>query len=317
MLPPWRGGALLAGFLALQAAAFAVALALDRPTLYALFIPASAAAAAALTGKGALGAALATAGSLLLVVLGLPLALFVARQDPGLVLEKALDPEVQRALFLGVYAPFLAALLAVALGVPLALWLSRGFPGRSVVESLVNLPLVVPHSVAGLMVLFAFGKGGAFPQAPVLGSMLGLVLGLVFVSAPYAVNAARQAFDAVPGRLELAARVHGAGPWRTFRSVTLPLAFRGILVGGVLTWARAVSEFGAVAIIAYSVRFFYPFSGSTVTAQDAPVFVYNTFLSEGLAESGAVGFLLLGVSAVIFLAIRGLAGGKAEGWRLP
>ncbi|TKX51966.1 sulfate ABC transporter permease, partial [Halorubrum sp. SS7] len=73
---------------------------------------------------------------------------------------------------------------------------------------------------------------------------------------------------------------------------------------GVLAWARAVSEFGAVAVVAYSVEFFYPFAGEKVTAQHAPVFVYNTYLQGGLEESGAVAFLLLAVSAAIFLLVR-------------
>lgn len=304
-------------FIGIQTAVLAAALGLGLPTLYALFIPLSAGGAAFLTRQGPLGTALATAGGLLLVTLGLPIALFVAGQDPGQILDKALDPAVHRTLYLGIYGSLLAASASVLTGVPLALCLSRGFPGQSLVESLVDLPLVVPHSVAGIMVLFAFGKGGAFPDLTVLGTLAGMVLALVFVSAPYAVNGARQAFDAVPRRLEYAARVHGAGPWRTLRRVTLPLAGRGILIGGVLAWARAVSEFGAVAVVAYSVRFFYPFSGETATSQHAPVFVYNTYLSGGLAESGGVGFLLLCVSAVIFLAIRGLAsGGEGPGQRL-
>jgi molybdate/tungstate transport system permease protein len=86
--------------------------------------------------------------------------------------------------------------------------------------------------------------------------------------------------------------------------VTGPLAIRGIVTGGVLAWARAVSEFGAVAVVAYSVTFFYPLAGKEVTAQHAPVFVYNTYLQGGLEQSGAVAFLLLAVSAVIFLIVR-------------
>ena len=77
-----------------------------------------------------------------------------------------------------------------------------------------------------------------------------------------------------------------------------------MITGGVLAWARAVSEFGAVAVVAYSVKFFYPPAGGRVTAQHAPVFVYNTYLQGGLEESGAVAFLLLSVSAVIFLIVR-------------
>jgi molybdate/tungstate transport system permease protein len=134
--------------------------------------------------------------------------------------------------------------------------------------------------------------------------MIGMILAMTFVSAPYAVNTTREAFEAIDDRLEYASRVHGANQWETFRRVTGPLAIRGMITGGVLAWARAVSEFGAVAVVAYSVSFFYPLEGGEVTAQHAPVFVYNTYLQGGLEESGAVAFLLLAVSAVIFLIVR-------------
>jgi molybdate/tungstate transport system permease protein len=247
---------------------------------------------------------MATMGSLLVSALGLPLLLFVARQKPGQVIEKALDPEVHQVLYLGVMGPLVAALIGLAFGVPLAYVLAQGFTGQQFVESMVDLPLVVPHSVAGLLILFGFGSGGLFPGLPVLGSMIGMILAMTFVSAPYAVNTAREAFEAIDTRLEYASRIHGAGQFQTFRRVVAPLAVRGMITGGILAWARAVSEFGAVAVVAYSVSFFYPFAGESVTAQHAPVFVYNTYLQGGLEESGAVAFLLLAVSAVIFLLVR-------------
>jgi molybdate/tungstate transport system permease protein len=314
-LPPVRigtGTAVLA-VLSVQLVAFAVAVAAGYPGAYAGFAVLSAGAIAAWRNRGAFGVLAATLGTTLLVALGLPLLLLVARQDPALVAEMAADPAVQQALYLSVYAPLLAALASVGLGVPLALVLARGFPGQQLVESLVDLPLVVPHSVAGLAVLFGFGQGGAFPQLNVLGTMLGMVLAMTFVSAPFAVNAAREAFEAVPTRVEWAARTLGANRWETFRRVTAPLAWRGVLTGAVLSWARAVSEFGAVAIVAYSVEFFYLPEGQSLTAQHAPVFIYNTYLSAGLEESGAVATLLLGLSAAIFLLVRTVAYDE-RGW---
>lgn len=293
--------------LSVQLVAFAVAMAVGYPGAYAGFAILSAGAIAAYRDRGAFGILAATLGTTLLVALGLPLLLLVARQDPQLVAEMATDPAVQQALYLSVYAPLLATVASVSLGVPLALLLARGFPGQQLVESLVDLPLVVPHSVAGLAVLFGFGQGGAFPQVEILGSLLGMVLAMTFVSAPFAVNAAREAFESVPTRVEWAARTLGANRWETFRRVTAPLAWRGVLTGGVLSWARAVSEFGAVAIVAYSVEFFYLPDGQTLTAQHAPVFIYNTYLSAGLEESGAVATLLLALSVAIFLLVRTIA----------
>ena len=300
-----RGSVALA-VIAVQVVAFAAAYSLGRPTLYAGFVVLSAAALGFASRRGLFGVAMATLGSVLLVALGIPLLIFAARQSPSLVVEKAFDPGVHRVLYLGIYAPLLAAGASLAFGVPLAYHLSRGFTGQELVESLVDLPLVVPHSVAGIIILFGFGQGGAFPGLSVLGTLPGMVLALTFVSAPYAVNAAREAFESVDDRLEYAARVHGASPWQAFQRVTGPLAVRGMITGGVLAWARAVSEFGAVAVVAYSVEFFYPPAGEQVIAQHAPVFVYNTYLQGGLDESGAVAALLLGVSAIIFLLVRWL-----------
>ena len=255
------------------------------------------------------GVAGATLGTVLLVALALPMALFVAGQNPALVVEQALDPAVHRMLYLTVYAPLLAALFTLAFGVPLAYLLAKGFPGQSIVETVVDLPLVIPHSVAGLLVLFGFGEGAVFPDLPILGAMPGLILAMAFVSAPFAVNVARESFEAVDDRLEYAARVHGASGADAFRRVTLPLAGRGVVTGGLLAWARAVSEFGAVAVVAYNVRFAFPLPvvGERVTSSHAPVYVWKTYTGGSLAESNAVGFLLLVVSLCIFLAVRWLA----------
>ena len=287
------------------------------PLLFVLYVVVGAAGTAFVVEDGGFDVLTATMGSVVVVALGLPLVLFVARQSPAAILENALDPNVHRVIYLGVYGPLLAALLSLLFGVPLAHLLSKGFAGQPLVESLVDLPLVVPHSVAGIIILFGFGRGGAFPALSVLGTMLGMVLAMAFVSAPYAINATREAFETIDDRLEYASRAHGANRWETFRRVTAPLAVRGMITGGVLAWARAVSEFGAVAVVAYSVQFFYPPAGERVTAQHAPVFVYNTYLQGGLEESGAVAFLLLAVSAVLFLVVRYLTNDSSVSGGMP
>jgi len=302
---------LAVAFVALQALAFAAAYTIGRPTWYAFFMIGSTAVTAYVLRRDSFVVAAATMGSILMVALGLPLFMFVARQQPSIVVEKALSSDVHRMLYLGIYGPLLAAIVSLLFGIPLAHLFSEGFAGQQLVESLVDLPLVVPHSVAGIIILFGFGSGGAFPNVSVLGSMIGMVLAMTFVSAPYAVNATREAFESIDDRLEYASRIHGASRWDTFRRVTAPLAVRGMVTGGVLAWARAVSEFGAVAVVAYSVSFFYPPAGGEVTAQHAPVFVYGTYLQGGLAESGAVAFILLAVSALIFLIIRYLTSGSS------
>jgi ABC-type Fe3+ transport system permease subunit len=124
--------------------------------------------------------------------------------------------------------------------------------------------------------------------------LAGVVAGMLFVSAPYAVNAAQIGFEAVDPRLEKLARTLGMGPWGILIYVTLPLAWRSIMTGLTLTYARAISEFAPVAILAY-----YPMT--------APVKIYELFLQNGLDESSAMALLLLVVSLALFILFRSIA----------
>ena len=301
-----RGSVALAAITA-QLLAFAVTYVLGVPTWYVGFALVSAALLGWFGTREPFSVAAAALGTVLLLALGLPLLLFAARQNPELIAELALTREVQVMLLLTIYGPLLAALFALAFGTPLAYLLARReFVGQSVVESLVDLPLVVPHSVAGILILFGFGNRGVFPGLEILATLTGMVIALVFVSAPFAVNSVREAFEMIDESVVRAARSQGASPFETFRRVSLPLAGRGVLTGGVLAWARGVSEFGAVAVVAYTVRFWFPGLGE-VAAQHAPVFIYNAYTSYGLERSGAVSAILLAMSAAVFLLVRWLA----------
>ena len=295
-----------------QIVAFGTASAAGRPTWY---LPVALATAGVLgwrAEEGAFGVAVAALGAVAVLALGVPLAAFLVRQNPALVATAATDPEVVRTLAFTAYGPLLAALVSVGFGVPLALALARGFPGDTLVASLVDLPLVVPHSVAGIVVLFGFGRGGVFPSVSVGSTLAGVVLAFTFVSAPYAVNAARAAFEAVDPGLRRAARSQGAGPFGAFRRVELPLAWRGIVTGGVLAWARGVSEFGAVAVVAYTVETIVPGVGP-IAAQHAPVYVFAVYSAEGLPAAGAVATVLLAASGAVFLLVRLATGGSRPG----
>jgi molybdate/tungstate transport system permease protein len=151
--------------------------------------------------------------------------------------------------------------------------------------------------------LFLFGRTG-WVGAPAghlgvsfYGSQWGIVAAMLFVSAPFAVNSARVAFEAIDPNLERAARSLGATRAHAFRRVTLPLGARGVLTGAVLVYARSIAEFGAVVIIAY-----YPVT--------APVEIYNLFLRSGLAAASAASVLLLIVALATFLVLRTLASGS-------
>ncbi|MBU1877402.1 MAG: ABC transporter permease, partial [Chloroflexi bacterium] len=212
------------------------------------------------------------------------------------------DPEVLASLWLTFYASALATGVALVTGVPLAYLLARyEFPGKGLVTGLIDLPVIIPHTAAGVALLMVFGR-----QAPLgrLGSAVGLhftedvagiVVAMLFVSLPFLVNTARETFALIDPELERVAWVLGASPWQAFRYVILPLAWRGILAGALMAWARGISEFGAVVILAY-----HP--------QVIPVLVYERFAGFGLSAALPVAVILILAALVTLTTLRALLG---------
>jgi molybdate/tungstate transport system permease protein len=241
-------------------------------------------------------------GSLLVGFIVVPLADLAATPSAGMLAAAVQNTELRQALALSIEAACLTGILAACLGVPLAYALARSTSRlKTIVAAVVDLPLAVPHTVAGIALLMAFGRRGIFgaPAESLLGlqfwgTLWGIVAAMLFVSVPYTVNAARIAIEAVDPRMEQVARTLGLGPWSTWLRVTLPLARSGILTGLTLTFARAISEFGAVIILAY-----YP--------QTAPVQIYTLFLRFGLDEAAAAAVLLLAICLGLFLTFRAIA----------
>jgi molybdate/tungstate transport system permease protein len=244
-------------------------------------------------------------GSVLLAFVVIPLVVLAATQSGKSLAELAGMADVRDSIVLSLEAAFLSATFAALIGVPLAYVLARSsFAGKGLVAALIDLPLAVPHTVAGIALLMVFGRRGLLgePLASLVGlkfwgTIAGIVVAMLFVSAPYTVNAARIGFEAVDPRLEKIARTLGLGPWRTFLRITLPLARRGILTGVTLTYARSISEFGAVVILVY-----YPMT--------APVKIYELFLRIGLDQAAGAAVLLLIVSLTLFVLLRTLAHGR-------
>lgn len=244
-------------------------------------------------------------GSVLLAFVVVPLVALAATQSGTSLMQIARMADVRQAIVLSLEGAFLSATLAALIGVPLAYGLARSsFAGKGVIAALIDLPLAVPHTVAGIALLMVFGRQGVLgePLQSLIGlrfwgTIAGIVVAMLFVSAPYTVNAARIGFEAVDPRLEQIARTLGLGPWRTFWRITLPLARRGIMTGVTLTYARSISEFGAVVILVY-----YPMT--------APVKIYELFLRFGLDQAAGAAVLLLIVSLALFVLLRALAHGR-------
>ncbi|MGA9839427.1 MAG: ABC transporter permease [Thermoplasmata archaeon] len=258
---------------------------------------------------------LVLSGSLLLLFL-LPIYALFTYAPPSEIVAAASNPAVDAALWLTFYASGIAVLAAVVFAIPLGYLLARrSFPGRSVVESVVALPVVVPHLLVGLGLFFLVVPGSPlyrFTTAigfPVYDTIWGVVLVMVFVSAPYTVLASDLSFRAIDSRVLEAARSLGAGPATAFLTVSFPLALRGIVAGLLLTWARAVSEIGGILILAYTVYPGGPYNGPVTSTLS--VLVYNLFQGGDLAGAAAVSSVFLLIAFALFLLVRL---GERSGW---
>ncbi|HTT25770.1 MAG TPA: ABC transporter permease [Thermoplasmata archaeon] len=267
------------------------------------------------TGPVWLALQVALSGSLLALFL-LPLFALFTYAPVGDLVSAAHSREVQAALFLTLLASGLAVLAALLFAVPMGYVLARRrFPGRAVVQALVALPVVVPHLLVGLGLFFLFLPGTPlfrFTQwigFPVYDTVWGVVLVMVFVSAPYTVLASELSFRAVDDRVLEAARALGAGPATAFLTVTFPLALRGIVAGLLLTWARAVSEIGGLLILAYAVYPGGPYNGPVTST--VSVYIYDLFQFGDLADAAAVSSVFLFIAFGLFVLVRL---GERSGW---
>lgn len=245
-------------------------------------------------------------GSLLILFVAWPLLRTVTASAPAVLWETILDEEVRVSILLTFGASLVAMVIAFVSGVPLAYLLARvDFPGKRLIEGIIDVPIVVPHSAAGIALLMVFGRrtllGRAFSLFGLkfVSAAPGIVIAMLFVSLSFLVNAAREGFEAVNPRLENVARTLGASPWRAFWSISFPLAWRSILSGMILMWARGLSEFGAVVILAY-----HPMV--------APVLLYERFESFGLNYSRPVATLMILICLATFTALRLVAGRREK-----
>lgn len=247
----------------------------------------------------------ALAASLLLLFLTAPIAQLVVAGGIRGIAKLGSDAELRDALVLTALTATTATVAGVAGGTPLAYLLARrDFRGRAVMAALLDLPLLIPHPVAGIALLLTLGRATPVGRAlldvglRVAGSPGGIVCAMLFVSAPLYLSAAREAFGRVDARFEAVARTLGDPPWRAFRRVTLPLARRGLVAAAVVMWARAVSEFGAIVILTYNPKV-------------ASVLSYDRFTTYGLPEALPVAAVLVLLALIPLIVLRALRAERA------
>ncbi|MDQ2890997.1 MAG: ABC transporter permease [Gemmatimonadota bacterium] len=241
----------------------------------------------------------AVLGAALLLFLAVPILLLVVLGAAG-VPSALHDRETLRALEITFIAATTATTIAALCGTPIAYALSRrNFRARTVFAAVIDLPLLIPHPVAGIAILLLVSRNTAFGSAlidmgvRVVGSPAGIVAAMLFVSAPLFVSGAREAFSRVDRRYEFVGRTLGDTAWTAFRRVTLPLARRGLASAAIVTWARSVSEFGAVVVLAYNPKV-------------VSVLSYERFTTGGLRDALPIAATLVLVSLVPLIALRAL-----------
>jgi molybdate/tungstate transport system permease protein len=244
--------------------------------------------------------ALGIAGLALVVLVALPVLAIVLGTSPGSVSAALGEHDVRWSLWVTVVSALIATGVGLLLGVPLAYLLARRrFPAKGLVEGLIDLPIVLPHTAAGVALLVVYGHDGILGRllAPLgisfTDAMPGIVVAMMFVSVPFLVDTAKEAFVAVDRRYEQVARTLGVSQAMAFWRVALPLAWRGVLAGAVMMWARGISEFGAVVILAYNPKII-------------PTLVYERFEAFGLKAAEPVALIVIVVALVVFVALRAL-----------
>ncbi len=239
-----------------------------------------------------------------LVFLVLPVVAIFTHTAPHELISRLGDPTATDALRLSLETTAIAVGVIVVIGTPAAYLLAtRSFPGRSVVITLIELPLVLPPAVAGIALLASLGPHG------ILGGLLGntlvldtaaVVVALTFVAAPFYLRQAQSSFQAVDASLLEAARTLGSSEAGSFARVSVPVALPGLAAGLALAWGRALGEFGATLMFAGSFR------GIT---QTVPLAIYDQF-STDFPAALALSAILVAVSAGLLLTVK-LVGGQS------
>ncbi|MFP8888839.1 ABC transporter permease [Natrialbaceae archaeon A-CW2] len=237
-------------------------------------------------------------GALILVYFAIPFVAFIARTDTANLVAGLSTPESQVAIRNSLLTAPVSTAIATVFGVPLAYVLARrSFVGKRFVEALVILPLIVPPVVGGAMILTAVGRftpigaAAAAVGISLTDSLIGVILAQTFVAAPFVIITARAGFGAVEERLEQASRSLGYGPLSTFWNVSLPLARGSIVAGIILTFARAIGEFGATMMVAYNPR-------------TMPTRIWVDFIAGGIDSIAPLALALLGITLAVLAIVQ-------------
>jgi molybdate transport system permease protein len=240
--------------------------------------------------------------------LALPVAALFLRTTPELFFSTLSTPAVMSALFLSLSTSVISLGIVILVGTPFAYVHSRNnYPGKVIVDTLIDLPLVLPPAVAGLALLVLWGRVGLLGRYLSLSGIsiafttLAVIMAQIFVASPFYLRQAKSLFEQLDPAYEQTARTLGASPLRIFALITLPLTANGLISGAVMTFGRALGEFGATIMFAGNLP------GVT---QTMPLAVY-VGLEGDLSVGLTISILLVLISFAIMIAVRLLAGKEA------
>ncbi|WP_294967093.1 ABC transporter permease [Sulfurimonas sp.] len=213
------------------------------------------------------------------------------------LLETIKDGEAISSIILTMKVSAWSMLFVLCTGLPLAYIIARyDFYGKSLVESLIDIPVMIPHTAAGIALLTTFGDTSIgdffkFFGIEFIGTEYGIMIAMMFLSAPFLINSAKDGFRKVDVKLEKTARTLGASPINVFFRITIPNAKKDIINGALMMWSRGLGEFGAIVILVY-----HPMT--------TPVLIFDRFNSYGLSYSAPLAAVIIGFSMLVFLIVR-------------
>ncbi len=239
--------------------------------------------------------------ALFILFITLPVVSLFLRISPEAFFQSLALPVVLDALTLSLTTATVSTVIVVIFGTPLALVNTRhDYPGRAIVDTLTDLPIVLPPAVAGIALLMAFGRRGVIGQyldhlgINIAFTTLAVIFAQVFVASPFYIRQARASFEAVDRLYEDAARTLGASPMTVALRVTIPLAWGGLISGAILSFARALGEFGATIMFAGN------FQGKT---QTMPLAIYTTMQGD-LSAAISLAIILVAISFAVIATVK-------------
>ncbi len=234
--------------------------------------------------------------------LALPIVALFLRMTPDLFFTTLHDPDVASALYLSLFTTVISLFVVILVGTPFAYFHSKySYPGKVVVDTLIDLPLVLPPAVAGVALLVLYGRVGLLGRyfnmlgITIAFTTLAVIMAQIFVASPFYLRQAKSLFEQLDPAYEQTARTLGASSMRTMVQVTIPMTATGLVSGAVMTFGRALGEFGATIMFAGNLP------GVT---QTMPLAVYVGMEGSNINAGLTISILLVIISFAIMIAVR-------------